>query len=183
MLSIFERTGSQLEKKQGRLDELNQLWAKFDEQNTVLLTLVNGLVDKINKAKVITPSQAGVKAYQEEIKDCETALQTEAPQFEEFRDLGRQIAAMDNLKSQRVQKDVGEVEAAWDRLLQLLESRVTSAATVAGVWNQFAESSATVQKVLKNVQPVVEQEMKFSSQADVKHALEQVKVNRLVADV
>lgn len=123
MLNMFERTGSQLEKKQGRLDQLSSLASKFHEQKQSLLTKINSITDTVNKTKAGTPTLDGVKTYHAEIKNSEGQLQEQAPVFEEFRDLGRQLASMESGKSGQVQKSVGEVEAGWDKLQQLLESR------------------------------------------------------------
>ena len=102
--AAFVRMSSMLEKKQGRLDEVAQLWQKFEEQKQELLTLLNRIKDQVQQIKVRQPTLEGTRQYQGQMKELEGEVQGQATKFEEFRDLGRQLSVLDPSKTGRVQK-------------------------------------------------------------------------------
>ena len=75
--------------------------------------------------------------------------------------------------------DIADIDGQWDAQQQQLHDKLTSAAAVSSLWQQFNEPRNAVTKTLNNVTPVIEQELVFSSRAEAKKALDQLKVEKM----
>ena len=82
----------------------------------------------------------------------------------------------DTTKGGTVQGHLSEVNQAWDQLTALLGQKHHHYSGVANLWQQYNDAKQGVARVLEDVQPLVEQEMMFKTQPEVKKALDQHKV-------
>ena len=69
-----------------------------------------------------------------------------------------------------------QVSAAWEEVQGLLADKHQQYSGVANMWAQYNDAKQGVMRVMEDVTPVVDQDMTFSSQGDVKKSLDQHKV-------
>ena len=69
------------------------------------------------------------------------------------------------------------MSAAWEEVQGLLAEKHQQYSGVANMWAQYNEAKQGVMRVMEDVTPVVDQDMTFSSQGDVKKSLDQHKVS------
>jgi len=109
-------------------------------------------------------------------QDARDDLFTYNPEYEQLRELGRQIMQADVSKGSAVQGQLSEVNEAWDQVQELLAGKHQTYSGVANLWQQYNDTKQGVARVLEDVEPVVSQDMSFSTQPEVKKALDQHKV-------
>lgn len=84
----------------------------------------------------------------------------------------------DPSKSSAVQGGLAKVNESWDSVQALLGDKLQYYTSVANAWQQYNDLKQGVQKTLDDVAPLVESDIVFSSQPEVKKALDQHKVTR-----
>lgn len=98
------------------------------------------------------------------------------PEYEQLRELGRQILQADPSKGAAVQGSLSSVNEAWDGVQGMLGEKLQHYSTVANLWQQYNDTKQGVLRTLDDVDPLVQQDIAFKSQAEVKKALDQHKV-------
>lgn len=98
------------------------------------------------------------------------------PEYEQLRELGRQLQQADNIKGGNATGSLRQVNEAWDQVQSLLADKHQTYSGVANLWHQYNENKQNVGRVLEDVDPQVQQEMAFTLPDDVKKALDQHKV-------
>lgn len=98
------------------------------------------------------------------------------PEYEQLRELGRQLQQADNIKGGNATGSLRQVNEAWDQVQALLADKHQTYSGVANLWHQYNDSKQNVGRVLEDVDPQVQQEMAFTSPDEVKKALDQHKV-------
>lgn len=98
------------------------------------------------------------------------------PEYEQLRELGRQLQQADPTKGGNATASLREVNKVWDEVQAVLADRHHTFSTAANLWQQYNDNKQNVGRVLEDVQPQVQQEMTFTSPDEVKKALDQHKV-------
>lgn len=98
------------------------------------------------------------------------------PEYEQLRELGRQLQQADNIKGGNATGSLRQVNEAWDQVQALLADKHQTYSGVANLWHQYNDNKQNVGRVLEDVDPQVQQEMAFTSPDEVKKALDQHKV-------
>ena len=99
------------------------------------------------------------------------------PEYEQLRELGRQIMQSDPSKAQSIQAQLVEVNQAWEGVQGVLGERQQVYSSVANLWQQYNDSKQGVSRVLSDVEPLVDQDIAFSDQKALKKCLDQHKVS------
>ena len=99
------------------------------------------------------------------------------PEYEQLRELGRQIMQADPSKSAAVQNKLSKVNESWDGVQALLGDKLQHYSGVANAWQQYNDLKQGVVKTLDDVAPLANADITFSSQPEVKKALDQHKVS------
>ena len=87
----------------------------------------------------------------------------------------------DPSKGAAVQGNLGTVNEAWDGVQGMLGEKLQQYSTVANLWQQYNDTKQGVVRTLDDVDPLVQQDIAFTTQADVKKSLDQHKVRTLFA--
>ena len=170
------KTNTMLEEKQGKLDQLTTKWSDFENQKKGLLGSISEIRRKLEDASVTSSSLDGVKDLAKQIKALENQLDGHNPDYENFRELSRELVSSDPANMARTQNALGSVEGEWERLQTLLAEKGSLTNKVATQWQQYTDSKNTVNKVLSNVEGVLSEEEAHTNQPEVKHSLDKYKV-------
>ena len=100
------------------------------------------------------------------------------PQYQKLREQGRQLMQVDPSKVALVQGCLGNVEHQWESLQGGVTEKLQNYTSVSGQWSQYLQTKQQVDKVLDDVQPVVDTPLAFSNQAEVKKVMEKCKVSK-----
>ena len=98
------------------------------------------------------------------------------PEYEQLRELGRQIMQADPSKGAAVQGHLANVNESWDGVQGMLGEKLQQYQAVAGLWQQYNDTKQGVLRTLDDVDPLVQQDIAFTSQPEVKKSLDQHKV-------
>lgn len=98
------------------------------------------------------------------------------PEYEQLRELGRQIMVSDPSKLSQIQSHLAQVNETWEKVQAKLGEQLHNYNNVANLWQSYNDAKQGVGHVLETVSPLVEQDIAFSNQADVKRSLDQHKV-------
>ena len=82
----------------------------------------------------------------------------------------------DPSKSSAVQSGLSKVNESWDGIQALLGDKLQYYTSVANAWQQYNDLKQGVVRTLDDVAPLVEADIAFSTQPEVKKALDQHKV-------
>ena len=82
----------------------------------------------------------------------------------------------DPSKGAAVQGNLASVNEAWDGVQGMLGEKLQQYQGVAGLWQQYNDTKQGVVRTLEDVDPLVNQDIAFTSQPDVKKSLDQHKV-------
>lgn len=104
-------------------------------------------------------------------------LYTHNPEYEQLRDLGRQIMQADSGKAADVQSTLNKVNEAWENVQAVLAKKQQYYSGVSTLWQQYNDSKQGVTRSLDEVAPSVEQDLTFLNQAEVKKSLDHHKVS------
>lgn len=99
------------------------------------------------------------------------------PEYEQLRELGRQIMQADPSKSAAVQNKLSKVNESWDGVQALLGDKLQYYSGVANAWQQYNDLKQGVVKTLDDVAPLANADIAYTSQPNVKKALDQHKVS------
>lgn len=113
-------------------------------------------------------------------QDARDDLFSMNPEYEQLRELGRQIMQADVSKGAAVQGQLSDVNGAWDQIQALLAQKYQTYSGAANLWQTYVDSKLGVDKTLDDVEPLVTQDIAFTSQAEVKKSLDQHKVCELM---
>jgi len=102
------------------------------------------------------------------------------PEYEQLRELGRQIMQADPSKSGAIQAGLGKVNESWDGVQALLGDKLNYYNGVANAWQQYNDLKQGVSRTLEDVAPLVEADIVFSTQPEVKKSLDQHKVGEVI---
>lgn len=83
----------------------------------------------------------------------------------------------DPSKSSAVQSKLSKVNESWDGVQALLGDKLQYYSGVANAWQQYNDLKSGVVKTLDDVAPLAKADVSFTSQPDVKKALDQHKVS------
>ena len=72
------------------------------------------------------------------------------------------------------------MNSAWEGIQALLTDHHQQYSGVANMWQQYFSAKQGVMKILGDVEPIVTQELAFTSQAQVKKSLDQHKVGAML---
>lgn len=98
------------------------------------------------------------------------------PEYEQLRELGRQIMQSDPSKAAALQTQLSEVNQVWEGVQATIAEKHQYLNSVGSLWQQYNEAKTGVVRVLDDVNPLVNQQIAFSNPADVKKSLDQHKV-------
>ncbi|ESO86156.1 hypothetical protein LOTGIDRAFT_167389 [Lottia gigantea] len=161
------------ERKEEHLGELHQLSDDFSDKKKQLIAKLGDLEKKINSAKVNKSDLQGLKDLVSEIEDVRDEMYALNPEYEQFRELGRQIMQADVDKSPIVQTQLNQVNEAWDRVQSLLGDKHQTYTSYVNLWMQYNDAKSGVNHVLDDIDPVVRQDIAFNNPDDVKKSLDQ----------
>ncbi|KAK6181528.1 hypothetical protein SNE40_009363 [Patella caerulea] len=161
------------DKREEHLGELNQLSEDFTVRKNQLMDKLGKIEKKISAAKVNKSNLQGMKDLVSEIEDIRDEMYVLNPEFEQLRELGRQITQADNEKYPAVQSQLAQVNEAWDRVQAQLGDKQQYYASIVNMWKQYEDGKQGVHKVLEDVQPLVNKDIAFNNPDDVKKSLDQ----------
>ena len=98
------------------------------------------------------------------------------PEYEQLRELGRQIMQADPSKASSVQASLGQITKAWDGVQAQLGDKLNNYTAVANAWQQYNDLKQGVIRTLDDVDPLVGSDIAFKTQPEVKKSLDQHKV-------
>ncbi len=110
-------------------------------------------------------------------------MYTSNPEYEQLRELGRQIMQSDPSKAQGLQGQLSEVNQVWEGVQAAIADKHQYLNSVGNLWQQYNEAKTGVVRVLDDVSPLVNQQIAFSNHADVKKSLDQHKVRFVILSV
>lgn len=99
------------------------------------------------------------------------------PEYEQLRELGRQIMQSDPSKVEQVQSQLAKVNQLWERVQAQLGQQHQNYSGIANLWQTYNDSKQGVGRMLEDVSPLVDKQLACSSQVDVKRSLDQHKVS------
>ncbi|KAL3874933.1 hypothetical protein ACJMK2_037885 [Sinanodonta woodiana] len=173
--SMCDSAAFSAKQKEEHLGELSQLCQEFEVKKGGLVGKLADIVQRLQEATVEQSSPQGLRDLVREIEDIRDDVFAYNPEYEQLRELGRQIMQADPSRSSTVQGSLSKVNDAWDTVQALLGEKHQQYSSVASMWQQYMDAKQGVVRVLEDVQPLVEQDIAFSSQPDVKKALDQHK--------
>ncbi|KAK0046935.1 nesprin-1, partial [Biomphalaria pfeifferi] len=97
------------------------------------------------------------------------------PEYEQLRELGRQIMHADPTKAAAIQQQLNQVSAAWEEIQGIIADKHQQFNGVANLWQQYNDAKQGVIKIVSDTDPLVQQDLAFNNQEDVKKSLEQHK--------
>ncbi len=177
LTTVVVRTTTQLEQRRGKLDEITSLWQNFNMQKDALTSSVTGLKDKLQSTKIQECSLEGAKTFSNDVEGIRQELESHAPQFEDFRDLGRQLMTADESHAGKIQTGLSTVETQWDSVHSLIQERQQHIALVLTQWEQYSETRVTVVKVLTSLEPTLHGDLSFDNATAVRDTLDKYKVS------
>ncbi|XP_035824390.1 nesprin-1 [Aplysia californica] len=173
--NLCDQAGASARQKEEQLGELTQLSTEFLQRKDGLAQNLIEVQEKIMAARASKPDLQGMKDLVREIEDVRDDMYTNNPEYEQLRELGRQIMHTDPTKAAVIQAQLGQVNAAWEEIQGLLTERHQQYSGVANMWQQYYDAKQGVMKILEDVDPVVSQDLAFMNQGDVKKSLDQHK--------
>lgn len=72
-----------------------------------------------------------------------------------------------------------QINAAWEDIQAMIADKHQRFNGVASIWQQYTDAKQGVMKIVDDVQPLLQQDLAFSKQEDVKKSLDQHKVGYL----
>ena len=170
------QTSTKLEQKKGKLDELAAMWVNFEQQKQGLSDVITQSRDKLQGSSVKQATLDGVKTYSGEIKAVDEQLSGYATQYEELRELGRQLMLADPTRMLQAQSALNSVDSQWESTQALIGEKQGHVTTVTNLWQQFNDARGSVNKALGNCEPVTDGDLVFHDQDQVRLTLDQYKV-------
>lgn len=165
-----------LDEKQGKLDELNSQWSDFENQRKSLLGSISDIKGELSSTAVSSSSLDGVQEFAKQVKVLELQLDQHLPEMENLKTMSRQLMASDPTNIARAQSTLGAVESEFEHLRGSIAEKENLAAGVLNQWNQFNDSRTNLNRILSKSEEVLSEEEPHGSQAEVKAALDKIKV-------
>ncbi|KAK7104412.1 hypothetical protein V1264_019133 [Littorina saxatilis] len=172
---MCDSVGQTAAQKEEHLGELLQLSDDFGGRKDALVKALQQVDDRLADAKAGNSSLQGIKDLVAEIEDIRDDVFSRNPAYEQLRELGRQIMHADPSKAAQIQAQLGQVNKEWEQVQGKLGEQHQYYSGVANQWQAYNDAKEGVSKVLEDVSPLVEQDIAFNNQADVKRALDQHK--------
>lgn len=110
-------------------------------------------------------------------QDARDDLYSHSQEYEQLRELGRQIMNSDHQRGSSVQGHLSEISKAWEHLTNLLGQKHQQYSGTANLWQQYVDAKQNVGRVMESVTPLVKQDITCKSQPEVKKALDQHKAS------
>lgn len=110
-------------------------------------------------------------------QDARDDLYSHSQEYEQLRELGRQIMNSDLSRGSSVQGHLSEISKAWEHLTNLLGQKHQQYSGTANLWQQYVDAKQNVGRVMESVTPLVKQDITCKSQPEVKKALDQHKAS------
>ncbi|XP_041351119.1 nesprin-1-like [Gigantopelta aegis] len=183
-----------LRELKAKQDMIKEMWARVNagvqDKQKVLGQAVQHRKDFYTRLqdfeKWLKKSQrkldTGSEIYSDEVsdvlaklKDIRDDMYAYNPEYEQLRELGRQIMQSDPSKAQSIQTQLADVNKAWESVQALLGEKHQNYSNVANLWQQYNDSKQGVARVLADVEPLVNQDIAFSDQKALKKSLDQHK--------
>ena len=176
LLAQCDRTTAQLEGKQGHLNTLQALWDEFTTRKDELLKDIHTIEEHVAQCSAADSTLPGLRKYIDNLKSEQTNLTALAPRYEQVRNLGRRLMTEDTSRMAEAQEGFTAVELAQDTVQADLSERLSLAQTLATQWQQYSDCRESVARVLRDAQPVIDENMAFAEQDKVRDSLDNHKV-------
>ncbi|KAL5008450.1 hypothetical protein ScPMuIL_014031 [Solemya velum] len=173
--SLCDSVSFAAHQKEEHLGELQKLCIGFEAKKDSLVEKLGGIEQRIDACVAKDSSLQGVKDLVREIEEIRDDVFIHNPEYEQLRDLGRQIIQTDPRKSTAIQGQLGEVSEAWETIQALLTEKQQYYNSVTNIWQQYNDAKHGVVRVLDDLDPMVEQDVIFTTQPEVKKSLDQHK--------
>ncbi|XP_025103982.1 nesprin-1-like isoform X4 [Pomacea canaliculata] len=173
--SMCDTVGLTAQQKKEHLGELLQLNADFNSRKDALFRNLQQVDMKIASSKPNQSSLQGIRDLVRDIEDVRDDMFSLNPEYEQLRELGRQIMVSDPSKLSQIQSHLAQVSETWEKVQAKLGEQLHNYNNVANLWQSYNDAKQGVGHVLETVSPLVEQDIAFSNQADVKRSLDQHK--------
>ncbi|XP_076442566.1 muscle-specific protein 300 kDa-like isoform X3 [Babylonia areolata] len=173
--NLCDQVGQTAAQKEEHLGELLQLSDDFGGRKDTLVRSLQQVEARLSAAKPASSSLQGIRDLVREIEDIRDDMFSHNPEYEQLRELGRQIMHADPSKSTQVQSQLAQVSEVWERIQKKLGEQHQYYSGVGNLWQTYNDAKQGVGRVLEGVTPLVEQDIAFSNQADVKRSLDQHK--------
>ncbi|KAH9507324.1 hypothetical protein Btru_056910, partial [Bulinus truncatus] len=173
--TLCEQAGSTARQKEDQIGELTQLTNEFIQNKDDLVEHLLDVQKKLQSAKAGKSSAQGIKDLVKQIEAIREEVFSHNPEYEQLRELGRQIMHVDPSKAAAIQQQLGQVSAAWEEIQGIIADKHQQFNGVANMWQQYEEAKQGVMKIVGDIDPLVHQDLAFNNHADVKKSLEQHK--------
>ncbi|BFZ08024.1 hypothetical protein BsWGS_11063 [Bradybaena similaris] len=172
LVKLFDTVDNSAKQRETQLEELKQLSSEFVHQKD---SLVNSLIDIQEKLKSTNIGKSSHQGIQDLIRNVEAIhenLHLHNQEYERLRELGRQIMASDPAKVAAVQQQLGQMNADWEAVQNLLVEKQQLYNGIAHTWQQYNVGKQRITKIVADMNHLVKQELSFEQQDDMKKSLE-----------
>ncbi|CAL1544282.1 unnamed protein product [Lymnaea stagnalis] len=170
--NLCDQAGASAKQKVEQLGEITQLSTEFVHKKD---DLVGNLIKVQNKLLAAKPGKSNLQGLKDLVKEIEAIREdvfSNNPEYEQLRELGRQIMHSDPNKAAAIQQQLGQVNAAWEEIQGLIADKHQQLNGVANMWQQYNDAKQGVLKIVDDVDPLLQQDLAFNNQADVKKSLD-----------
>ncbi|XP_076463750.1 muscle-specific protein 300 kDa-like isoform X7 [Babylonia areolata] len=172
---LCDSVGQSAAQKEEHLGEVQQLRTDFGARRDALLYALHALQDRAHSTKAGESSLQGVRDLIRDIEGIRDDVFAHNPDYEQLRELGRQIMHADPLKAGEIQSQLSQVSELWEGLQNKLGEQHQYYSSVANQWQAYNDAKRGVGRVLEAVSPLAEDSKAYTNQNDVRRALEQHK--------
>uniref|UniRef100_A0A2C9KCB0 Calponin-homology (CH) domain-containing protein n=1 Tax=Biomphalaria glabrata TaxID=6526 RepID=A0A2C9KCB0_BIOGL len=174
--SLCEQAGATARQREEQIGELTQLSTEFIQNKDDLVEHLLDVQKKLLEAKAGKSNVQGIKDLVKQIESIREEVYSHNPEYEQLRELGRQIMHADPTKAAAIQQQLNQVSAAWEEIQGIIADKHQQFNGVANLWQQYNDAKQGVVKIVSDTDPLVQQDLAFNNQEDVKRSLEQHKV-------
>jgi len=183
LASSLSKTSTKLEQKKGKLDEIDAKWQNFEQLKHTILGNVADFQEKLQNTSVKQSSLEGIREYGADIKALGDQWSGYATQYEELRNLGRELMTVDPSHVLEAQSALNAIDNQWEAAQVMISEKQGQANAVIDMWQQYNEARGSVSKMLDKCSPMIESDPPSQDQLVVKQTLEKYKVPNRLLDV
>ncbi len=178
LVSSCDRANTQIQSQQGKLDDVSRQWKDFDNRKQALLGAIDIITQQVESVTVTQSSVKGIQDWQDQIRAYQGQLEAVNPDYEELRELGRQLMVADNSHMSLVQEAFTMIDQELEHVEGMTGGQLQTAGSVLAVWQQYTDTTSTVSRLIHHLQPLLQQQDTFNSQRQLKQALDKHKASQ-----
>ncbi|KAL8590280.1 hypothetical protein ACOMHN_006396 [Nucella lapillus] len=134
---LCDMVGQTAAQKEEHLGEVQQLRTDFEARQDSLRSTLQQLQHRMGSTQAQTSSLQGVRDLVTEIEDIRDDVFASNPEYEQLRELGRQIMHTDPLKAGEIQAQLAQVSELWEGVQSKLGEQHQYYNNVANQWQAY----------------------------------------------